>query len=215
MEGEHERLGAEAHKQQAEGQQRQGFAGVFRQERRNLCQVQSVQLAVQDGGAGQNRDGAQSAHGQVLKRTLNGTLVVVPEGGQGHGAEGHDLNHNVHVEQVAAEDQTQHGAGEHQEQGEIGCQAVIFLHVGESIDAGGKHGHGNHQAEEQAQRIYFDADADCPAGHRFPVAQPVGDNFAVDHNRLNQSQHEDHCAAGDQEGNAVAENLAFTANQRH
>lgn len=138
--GEDERLGAEADEQQAEGHHQDGGVALFRQHGRDLSQVQGVQLVVEDGNPHQDSSGTQGADGQILERTFDGAFIVVPECGQRHGGEGHDLDHDEDVEQVAREHQTQHGAGEHEEQAEIVGLAVIVCHIGEGIDAGGKHG---------------------------------------------------------------------------
>ena len=156
-----------------------------------------MQLVVEDGNPHQDSSGTQGADGQILERTFDGAFIVVPECGQRHGGEGHDLDHDEDVEQVAREHQAQHGAGEHEEQAEVVGLAVIVCHIGEGIDAGGKHGDRDDQAEEQAQRVHFDADTDGPAGHRCPVAQPISNDFAIHHDRLDEQEHENHSPARD------------------
>ena len=156
-----------------------------------------MQLVVEDGDTHQDSSGTQGADGQILECAFDRAFIVVPECGQRHGGEGHDLDHDEDVEQVARENQTQHGAGEHEEQAEVVGLAVIVCHIGEGIDAGGKDGDGDDEAEEQAQCVHFDADTDGPAGHRFPIAQPISDDFAIDQDRLDEQEHEHHGPARD------------------
>ena len=172
-----------------------------------------MELGVEHGDAHQQRGGAQGAHHQVLQRTLQGALIGVAEGGEGHGGEGHDLHHDEDIEQVAGEHQTQHRAGEHEEQGVVVHQAVVMVHVGEGVDAGDKDGHGDDEAEEQAQGVHLQADAEGPALHRLPVAQPVGDDLSVQQHRLDQGQHHSQGGGHRHQHHAVAGQGAAPAHQ--
>ena len=89
-----------------------------------------------------------------------------------------------------------------------------MLHVAEGVDAGDEHCHGDDQCEEQRQGIHFQADAEGPAFHGLPVAQPVSNDLAVDEDGLDQTQDQDQgCCHGDQR-HGIACRLAAAACQR-
>ena len=189
VEGEEEGLGAKAHKEEGEGDENHRGGGRG-QQGCNLRQVQGVKLGVEEGDANEHRGGAQRAHHQVLEGALQSTLVVVAEGGEGHGGEGHDLDHDEHVEEVPGQHQAQHGAGQHQKEGVVVDQGVVMAHVEEGVDAGDEHGHHHNEGEEQAQSVHFQAVAEGPAVYRLPVAQPVVDDLALQQHRLDEGENE-------------------------
>ena len=189
LEREHERLGAEAHKQEAERRDHHGVH-MARRQLRNLRQVQRMQVGVDEDGAHQDARRAQRADNQILERALERTVGIVAEGGERHGGEGHDFHHDEDVEQVAGEHEAQHGAAQHEEQRVEIDLTVVFTHIREGVRAGHHDRNGHDEAKEQGQRVDLQADAVGPAGLRRPAAQPVGDDAALKEDRLHQQRHE-------------------------
>ena len=70
-------------------------------------------------------------------------------------------------------------------------------HVLDRIDRGDKHGSGNEKPKEKGQGIHFHRDADGVAACRHTVSHPVGNDLAIHHDGLNES---DHAGKGDGNG---------------
>ena len=198
VEGEHEALAAEAGEEQRKGQDH-GRVHVAREQGRDLRQVQRVALGVHQRGAEQHAGGADGADDEVLEGRLARVGVPAAEGSEAHGGEGHDLEHDVDVEEVAREDDAHDAAREHEVEREVAPARVVLLHVPVRVEAGAGHGDGDEQAEEQAQRVDLYGNADGVAVYRLPVAHPVDDYLAVDHDGLYEQSQQ---PQGDEHGRA-------------
>ena len=87
-----------------------------------------------------------------------------------------------------------------------------MAHVLDGIDAGDEHGRGNQQAEEQAQRVDLQGDADGIAAGYAPAAHPVGDYLTVEHDRLYKSYHAGQRHGHGQQREYIAQGLLMAEN---
>ncbi len=214
VEGNQIGLHAEAGHQHAQRQRGGGGMGGGK-DGGKLRHVQRVALGIEQGDAEQGEGGAHGADDQIFEAGFQSALLLAAEGGQGHAGEGHDLDHDEHIEDIAGEHKTQHRAGEHQIQGVVVAQMMVPLHVLQRIDAGEQEGGDHQQSEEQVQLVDLIADADGIAVDRLPVAHPVGDHLAVDHDGLDQSddlRKGDGCGANGQD---VPDGLVLGAEDLH
>ena len=178
---------------------------------RQLCHVQSVALCVEHYDTQQSEGRTDGADYKVFESSFSGGFLLAAEGSQCYGCEGHDFDHNEHVEHVAGEYQTQYGTGQHQEQSVVVAKMVVAFHVTNGVDAAQQEGTYNHDCEEQVQLVYFVADTDGIAAHWGPVTHPVIDDLAAEEHRFDQCQSQQ-CRDGScRKSDAVAESFIVCA----
>ena len=142
---------------------------------------------------------------------VSGGFLLAAEGSQCNGCEGHDLDHNEHVEHVTGANQTQNGTGEHQEESVVVTQVMVAFHVAYGEDGTQQEGGNNHDREEQVQLVDLVADTDGIAANRCPVTHPVADDLAAEEDRFDQAVNEDGCDGSGRNSDGVANGFVVCA----
>ena len=212
LEREQERLGGKADKEERKGRHH-GGVHVRGSQLGDLRHVQRVQVGVDENRADQQARRTDGADNEVLECTLECAVIVIAERGQRHGGEGHNLHHDIDVEQIAGQHKAQHRAGQHEEQRVEVDLAVIPCHISKAVNARDHHGNRDNQAEEQAQRIHLKADAVGPARIGRPAAHPVADGASLKEYGTNQGKHHAQCKSHCDKHNGVAHFAAAPAQQ--
>ncbi len=188
LEGEDKCFCCKAHKKHGKGQNRCGACTLLGKQGGHLTHVQSMKLGIHEYGSDKHKGRADGAHHEVLKRALKSAVFIVSESGKGNGGDGHNFNHNEHVEHVAGHEKAQHAAAEHQKKGVILVHGIVLRGVLEGVEGGKEYGCGNKYAEEKGNSIDFKADADGVAAGGLPAAEPIGKHLTVNHDGLNHGE---------------------------
>ena len=138
-----------------------------------------MRLGVEQHDARKDERRADGADDKVLERRFERALLLAAEGRQTDRAEGHNLDHDVHIEDVARQHHAENAAGGHQKQGVILHLVRVMLDIIDAVQTRGEGRDADKQTEEQAERIDLKRDADGVASGDAAAAHPVGDYLAV------------------------------------